>query len=300
MEKQLWATIEHWQQRRLTRGHIGPITHQNQLVGLKSFADFVGPDTPLDHIRTDDFEDWLGHLGTVGSPRGGDYQPSTINTKAAPVRKFFSDMTRRGHIRRDPCVDVPRRRVPARLPRSLPADVLDRLIAHAGSQRNRALIITAATTGLRASELARMRIENWDRETQRLLITRSKTGREDHVWIVGQTEEELGALVKYGLNDAKSGPFWLSPRGEPLKGPTISKLVRHVANDADVRATAHMLRHTFAKGHADRGVPLHILQRLLAHDSPTSTGMYITATELDAYQAMVTQDTVGRPHRKAS
>ena len=176
MAKETWVTMLRWQQRRRGRGQITPNTYDNQLANLEAFAAFVGPDTPLDQITPEDFEDWLCHLETCGSPHGGDYRASTINSKAAPVRKFFNDMNRRGHIRRDPCIDIPRRRVPPQLPRSLPPETLDRLIANAGSHRNRALIIVAATTGLRASELARMRVDNWDREAQRIMVTRAKTG----------------------------------------------------------------------------------------------------------------------------
>ncbi len=295
MAKDTWATMLRWQQRRRGRGQITPNTYDNQLANLEAFATFVGPDTPLDRITPEDFEDWLCHLETCGSPHGGDYRASTINSKAAPVRKFFNDMNRRGHIRRDPCIDVPRRRVPPQLPRSLPPETLDRLIANAGSHRNRALIIVAATTGLRASELARMRVENWDREAQRIMVTRAKTGREDLVWIVGQTEAELDAWVSHGLGGATTGPMWPSTRtGEALIPRSISQIVRQAADDAEVRATAHMLRHTFAKAHADRGVPIHVLQALMAHESPTSTGRYTTATLADSYQAMVDQDPVGR------
>lgn len=294
MSNETWTTMLRWQQRRRIRGQITTNTYENQLANLQAFADWIGPTTPVDDITAEDFEDWLGHLETSGSPHGGDYRASTINSKAAPVRKFFNDMNRRGHIRRDPCMDVPRRKVPPQIPRSLPPDVLDRLIANAGSHRNRALIVVAATTGLRASELARMRVENWDREAQRILITRAKTGSEDLVWIVGQTETELDGWVRYGLGSPPSGPMWPSVRtGEALIPRSIGQIVRQAADDADVRATAHMLRHTFAKSHADRGVPIHVLQALMAHASPTSTGRYTTATAADGYRAMIDQEPVG-------
>ena len=287
-ETPLATAVNEWQDVRIRTRRLTQKTADEQLRELHAFANHIGPNRPINSVTRTDAESWLAHLSTAAKPRSaGNYEPSTINHKCSPLRTFFADMFRYRNIDTDPWRDVPRLRERRRRPKSLDRETLDRLIA-GSSFRDRTVIIVAATTGLRASELARMRVEHWDREAGTLTVIRSKSNQEQLVWIVGETLEELDAWVDYGLNGARVGPMWPSykQKSKGITAESITRLVSRAAEAVNVSATSHQLRHTFGKRMADASVPLHIVQELMGHQSLSSTQIYVTPTEADTFRAM--------------
>lgn len=297
----LWADIHAWQSHRLARRMIAPTTSRRQAQRLNRFAEFVadayGSNVGKNDVTEAMFEAWLADLSMAVSPYGRPYEPSTINQMASPVRAFFASMCRRGQVDRDPCIDVPRIPEDPPHPRSLPPDALARLIAgcHGPNEfRDRTLIMTAALTGMRASELTQMRVDGWDRADHSTTIRRAKSRRVQKIFFSPQLEECLDAWVRWGMGNPPAGPMWPGEKGDPigLRPGTIGAIVRHVAADVDIRANLHAMRHTFVYSMLRQGVPAHVVQAAAGHASLATTGQYATAHEADVAAAVRAQERI--------
>lgn len=79
--------------------------------------------------------------------------------------------------------------------------------------------------------------------------------------------------------------FWLGHAGEPLGPSGLASMLRRRSNEARIRHVhAHLMRHTFALSWARAGGPLHALQSLLGHSTPTQSLRYGRASAEEAAQ----------------
>jgi integrase/recombinase XerD len=213
---------------------------------------------------------------------------STVARKIAALRAFHEFLRRRGVSGENPALLV---RPPQRA-RPLP-DVLDVRQAEAlltaprgespRSIRDRALLELAYATGLRATELVRLRVEELDREEQ-LVRCMGKRSRER---IVPYGAKARAALERY-LDGAR--PFFLRDRGEralfltrlgrPFSRMGYWKLLRGYARTAGIGqpVSPHTLRHSCATHLLEGGCDLRVVQEILGHRSIETTQIY---THLD-------------------
>lgn len=149
------------------------------------------------------------------------------------------------------------------------------LLAAAGESRNpqlRRFIRLAVSTGMRKTELERLRIEQVDLNAKMIYFTpdQVKSGRFEGVPISGPAQEELTALI----GDRKEGLVF-DYRG----GGSVRKAFESAVKRAGLKGvTIHTLRHTFASWLVQKGVPLKVVQELMRHRDITSTLIYAHVT----------------------
>lgn len=174
----------------------------------------------------------------------------------------------------------------ATLPRHLTDDQVASLLASCDSatatgQRDRAVLLLLARLGLRAGELAQLRLEDIDWHGGHLVVRASKTYRERCLPLT----QELGdALVVY-LREARPASthreVFLSahPPFAPLSGPSsVSWLVRRACRragfPAELQVSAHALRHSAATRMVCQGASFKAVADVLGHQSLQTTGLY--------------------------
>jgi integrase/recombinase XerD len=157
----------------------------------------------------------------------------------------------------------------------LTPDEANRLATACQTHAEKLVIWTLLDTGLRVSELARLKKENIDWQGHRLMVY-GKGGPYG-----SQTKRRiipLSARVQplleghFALHDT----LGMAPR-------TIQVLVKRVATRAHIRRTVtpHVLRHTFSVTAIQKGISLPALQRLLGHDRLTTTETYLNLSPED-------------------
>jgi integrase/recombinase XerC len=199
----------------------------------------------------------------------------------AAWRSFSRFCVRRDLIDHDPARRLAFPRRPRRLPRTLPerdlAQALDAIAQDdRESVRDRALIETTYSSGLRLSELVGLNHGDVDAGAG-LLRVRGK-GRRERLVPIGRAA--LDALRRY-LGDSvriadRDAPVFVGRGGRRLSGRTVQRVVRRrlgqVAGGLGV--SPHALRHSFASHLLDRGADLRAIQELLGHRSLSSTQIY--------------------------
>jgi len=160
--------------------------------------------------------------------------------------------------------------------------------------RNRALILTLADSGLRASEMVHLLIEDW-RPTERGLFVRAGKGRKDRVAFIGPTTTRaLKAWLAHHPQPAPESYLFTDQRGRPVKRRHLVQILHRLSAKAGLpthrRLHPHALRHFAATSWLRGGAGLDEVRRLLGHESLTATLRYSSLVGADLQRA----------HRKAS
>lgn len=260
--------------RRLKRSRgPSPYTILAYRSDLKHYRLFTGPCSHDGNAILD----YVGHLIRSGAAA------RTVRRRIACLRGFYRDMVREKQIVTSPFsgleLQLPRARS---LPRGISRNETQLLAAEAwrqcrGRRSGRTLsavavaVLVLICTGIRVGELVRLKSDDFDAANGAMRV-HGKGQRERFVFIVDQDLRRLIAMIAsirrglclFGIGEQCWTTDWF--RSE-LRGFTQAAGVRsHV--------TPHMLRHTCATLLLEDGVDLRFLQRLLGHESISTTAIY--------------------------
>lgn len=171
---------------------------------------------------------------------------------------------------------VPRMLNDVRLPRVIPLEAVEKLIDTAKEVRNKAIISLLYSSGLRVSELCRLRPEDIYMSTMQVYIRKSKN-HSDHWTILSQRTLDL--LIEYWKEyPVQREHLFLILRQPhtPLKKNGVEAMITKIGDEAGIPAmTPHILRHSFASHMIENGVPFEYIHTMMGHRSPNSTHKYI-------------------------
>jgi len=169
---------------------------------------------------------------------------------------------------------LPPRKRSWRLPEVLSQKEVERLLLAAIKLRDRCLLMTAYATGLRVSELVRLKVSDIDSQRMMVRVEQGK-GRKDRYTILSQ---RLLCELRLYWKEHRS-KSWLFPN---RKGGSLSiDYAQRIYNLAKLRASIHKghgihtLRHCFATHLLEAGVDLVTIKTLLGHNSLQSTQRYL-------------------------
>ncbi len=247
----------------------------------------------LEHLGTDEerlepraidglkIRGFLAHLRDRGASR------ATIARKLAAVRSFFKFLIRCGMLEASPAADVRAPKQERRLPHFLDPGEVERLIQAPGADdpfplRDRAMLETLYSTGLRVSELVGLDIEHLSLDEG--LIRAFGKGRKERLVPVGS--HALAALRDYlqaerpGVAVDECRALFVNRDGTRLSERSVRRtLDRYIARTGiSPHTSPHTLRHTFATHMLDRGADLRSVQELLGHESLATTQIYTHVT----------------------
>jgi integrase/recombinase XerD len=175
-------------------------------------------------------------------------------------------------------VDLPERiayaREPQKLPVVLSTEEVVRFLDAVPSLKCRAALTTAYAAGLRASEVASLKVADIDSSRMVIRIDQGKGGRDRYVMLSSQLLDILRAYWRLARP-----PHWLFPRqdGEhPIHPTTLNAACRTACAAAKLgkRVTVHTLRHSFATHLLESGTDIRIIQALLGHRNVNTTARY--------------------------
>jgi site-specific recombinase XerD len=294
----LWPAMERWQEIRLGFGTLIESTAASQLPVLQSFARFVGPEFPVANIKPSHCVRWQASLlARRHNRRGPDrqLQPSTINRMTSCVRAFFRDQHDLGLIQRNPWLRVPYLPEPGSEGKALSDEEVDLLLTAADRSgvhafRNRTVVLLMLWTGLRVSEVCRLRADQYDPERRVLVgVLRSKTRKVEDVFVVGPAEAQLQAWLRFGRRGRETAaliPSLKATNAGFLRPDTMSGILSALFDEAGVDGTGHALRHTFLTRLANAGAPIHVVMRAAGHASMASSQQYLNATDSEVCEAI--------------
>jgi integrase/recombinase XerC len=280
--------------RTLNEEHERIVFSQMSDDGTGVDGDVAGkiiPNTITGTIREADAELLRGYLNYLAEQ---SYSPATMARKIATLRSFYKWALKRNFVETNPMTLIRTPRQTKRLPRAISVEQIERLLSAPDDKevlgaRDRAMLETLYSTGIRVSELVDLDIEDLDEPGEALRV-RGK-GKKERLVPLGS--HALAAIRHYKqvlLSDDRLGQSWAPGKPErPLfvnkHGGRLSsrsvrrkldKYLRSVGLDPSI--SPHTLRHSFATHLLDNGADLRSVQELLGHQSLSTTQTYTHLT----------------------
>src|SRR3990170_663051 len=269
-----------------TEKNVSPHTERSYLSDLEQLFDFLG-ETDLAIADHQTLRQFVGHLVKL------KIKKSSIARKLSAVRSFFKYLNRAGLLQNNPArlIATPRRE--KRLPAVLTVDDALRLMEapHKGDDtelRDRAVLETLYSTGIRASELTGMNREDISRHA-RLIRIRGKGRKERIVPVGGKALDAIDAYLRQRTTSGEPAAVFIGPSGKRLTARTVQRILENYRKKLGLtsKASPHTLRHSFATHLLESGADLRSLQELLGHASLSTTQRY---THLNIDLLMETYD----------
>ncbi|MCK4245473.1 MAG: tyrosine recombinase XerC [Candidatus Omnitrophica bacterium] len=208
-------------------------------------------------------------------------QRKTIQRKFAALRSFFKFLSQHKICSTNPALAIRTPKMEKRLPRFLDEEETIRLLEAPGSDlsdlRDKAILETLYSTGIRVSELANLKASNLDFIGGSIKI-KGKGGKER---IVPIGEKALEAIKNYLSHSKKSKDvLFLNRFGRKLSNVGIYKILKKYGERVGLREpiSPHILRHSFATHLLNRGADLRAVQELLGHSNLATTQIYTHLT----------------------
>jgi integrase/recombinase XerD len=232
----------------------------------------------------DRYQRWLYHYRTkTGKPLAFSGQRARLQG----IKAFFRWLTRQNHILSNPASDVDLPRVDSKLPRHvLTASEVDQIINGTDVNspvglRDRAILETLYSTGLRRMEMINLNIYDVDMERGTVLVRKGKF-RKDRMVPIG--ERALLWLNKY-LAEARpqlalprEEAMFVTNAGEPFSANSLTPTVRRYVLKAKLASGkhggCHMFRHTVATLMLEGGADIRYIQAMLGHAHLNTTQIY--------------------------
>ena len=248
----------------------------NYQLDLEFFFQFL-QQTPIEKIDYLLLRRFLAHL------RDKQHRPRTLARKLSSLRSFFKFLRREGLIKNNPAVLIMSPKLDKILPKFLTEGDMQKYIEAPNlekqlGRRDRAILETLYSTGIRVSELVGLNIEDIDFISN--IIKVAGKGKKERLVPIGN--KALEAIQDY-LDHKKheSRTLFLNKNGTRLSARGVCNMTHKYIQfiSADRKISPHVLRHSFATHLLDRGADLRSVQELLGHVNLSTTQIYTHVTD---------------------
>jgi site-specific recombinase XerD len=239
-------------------------TQHDYIRHVEQFAKFLGrsPDT----ATSEDLRRYQVDQTASG------VQPPTVNTSAVALRFLFTVTLGRANL----ASQLARVHYPRRLPRVLSQEDVGRLLKAAPGPglKYKAALSVAYGAGLRASEVAALKVSDIDSKRMLIRVEQGKGRKDRHAMLSPQLLEVLRAWWRQCRSQG-----WLFPGRDPFLPITTRQLNRACHTAAEVAGlgswiSPHTLRHSFATHLLESHTDVRVIQVLLGHAKLDTTARY--------------------------
>ncbi len=259
------------------------LAYQNDVAKLMNFA--LGLEVGPTKISSAQLKSFVKELYDLG------LSARTQSRIISGVKQFFHYLLLEGEINDDPSELVEMPKIGRKLPEVLSIEEIDILIdtidlSTKEGHRNKAILETLYSCGLRVSELVNLEFENifFDEGFLRVI---GKGNKQRLVPVSSSVEKEIGIYVNDFRSHSTIQPgnesyVFLNRRGAKLTRVMIFTIIKRLSEKAGIskNISPHTFRHSFATHLLEGGANLRAIQVMLGHESITTTEIY---THLDQH-----------------
>jgi integrase/recombinase XerD len=266
-----WAPLLEAARQELLLGGYAPRTRKVYLGHMRRFLQWA--DRPAEALDAALMRAWVLHRLDHD-----DISRSSHGQIVSALRVLLRRVLKRS----EPVEHVPMPRRERSLPRVLSLDEVRRLLDAARGTRTQALLMLLYSSGLRVSEVVKLRPDDLE-PSRGLLRVRKGKGAKDRYTLL--SDRALHAVERYRA--AHRPERWLFPsRSDPARPMSARTAQKHVATTARAAGftkpvTPHMLRHSFATHLLEAGTDIRYIQTLLGHASTRTTEIYTHVSRRD-------------------
>jgi integrase/recombinase XerC len=283
MDQALADFLRHLGLERNASAHTVKSYREDLTQAVAFFRERAGAGVRPDQVSTRLLRAFMAWLHDQG------YARTTISRRIAAVRSWCRFLCRQGALEKNPADGLRGPKLDRKLPHFLNKADVDRLLAAPAADtalglRDRAILETLYSAGLRVSELVGLGLDDLDL-AEGVATVRGK-GKRERLALIGNAAREaisrwLAArtLLLDGIG-RRSDAVFLNRNATRLSTRSVGRLlVKYLKQTGlDARTTPHTLRHTFATHMLDAGADIRGVQELLGHKNLTTTQIYTHVT----------------------
>jgi integrase/recombinase XerD len=263
-------------------------TIKGRRVHIGFFLDWCdgrGVTEPVEVTRTV-LESYQRHVFHYRKKNGEPLSFTGQHDRIVPLRVWFKWMARQHHILHNPASELELPRLGVRLPRAvLTAAEAEQVLQQTNIHdplglRDRAILETLYSTGMRRLELVNLTL--WDLDLERCAVTiRQGKGKKDRMIPLG---DRAAAWVRKYLEESRpqlacepdDKILFLSNAGEPFSLDYLTEMVRGYVESANIgkQGACHLFRHTMATLMLEGGADIRFIQAMLGHADLKTTQIY--------------------------
>jgi len=230
---------------------------------------------PLEEIHVGDIQQYIIHLKKVKGLSAG-----TINNYIASIRFFYMHVLGKEWDKKK----IPRMKRIQRLPVIPPKQDVLAILNATTNLKHKAMLVLIYGSGLRVSEVAKLKIRDICSKTMRIRVDNAKHGTSRYTIL---SDAALSVLRDYFRRYFSSVSYtpddWLFPGQNPTEHvnvKTIKNTLIKLRNrlQLDPNISAHTLRHCFATHALEEGVDPVFIQQMLGHKNLKTTTTYLHLT----------------------
>jgi integrase/recombinase XerC len=283
MDQALADFLRHLGLERNASAHTVKSYREDLTQAVAFFRERVGPTVRPDQVTTRLLRAFLAWLHDQG------YARATISRRIAAVRSWCRFLCRQGALEKNPADGLRGPKLDRKLPHFLNKADVERLLAAPPADtalglRDRAILETLYSAGLRVSELVGLELDDLDL-ADGVATVRGK-GKRERLALVGHAAKEAISrwlVARTALLEGigrRSEAVFLNRNATRLSTRSVGRLlVKYLKQmGLDPRTTPHTLRHTFATHMLDAGADIRGVQELLGHKNLTTTQIYTHVT----------------------
>ena len=255
--------------------------YQNDVAKLHDFS--LSIDKNAEQISYNDLKLFIAALYDLG------LSARTQARIISGIKQFYGYLLLENYITVDPSELLDQPKIGRKLPEVLTIEEIDRLIdaldmSKNESHRNKAIIETLYSCGLRVSELVNLRFSDLFFEEGFIRVI-GKGNKERLVPVSASVEKEISIYNDHirrhqNIKKGDENVVFLNRRGGKLTRVMIFTIIKDLAERISLQKTIspHTFRHSFATHLLEGGANLRAIQEMLGHESITTTEIY---THLD-------------------
>jgi integrase/recombinase XerD len=281
--------------------HLSPNTIKDYSRTLTKFAEFLVTDPPINEITSQHIERFLASFTNLSNKSLLNFY---IGLSALWTWLVHEEFVSENVVRRlkppraeqkeiSPLTEDEIKLIMAALNRSKVYVRKGQPVDHSlGSvDRNRAIILLMLDTGIRASELCDLKMEDLDNQNHRVWVRKGKGAKERALPISPRTGQMIWRYLA-GRKDAQhDDPLFMSKLNRPMTRTKLAEMFGNIGKRANVKGFhPHRLRHTFAVMYLRNGGNAFSLQHILGHSSLEMVRHYLQIAQID----------IDNAHRRAS
>jgi integrase/recombinase XerC len=284
MDEALAEFLRHLALEKNASAHTVKSYREDLVQALDFFRTRLGQQNPApDRLTTRLLRAWLAWLHEQS------YAKTTMARRVAAVRSWCRFLCRQGVLTVNPADGLRGPRQDKKLPHFLGAEDVLRLLEAPPADtplglRDRAILETLYSAGLRVSELTGLNMEDLDL-TEGIATVRGK-GRQERLALLGRPALVAlrrwvkGRAIVVGALATEPPALFLNKNGTRLSSRSVGRLLEKYLKQAglDPRTSPHTLRHSFATHLLDNGADIRSVQELLGHRSLSTTQIYTHVT----------------------
>jgi integrase/recombinase XerD len=268
-------------EKSLSKNSIAAYTADvEKLAAFFEQSDIIISPLNVTYNQLRDFIKWINENGA---------STGTQTRVISGIKAFYKYLLMEEIISQNPTELLESPRIGRKLPDTLSIEEVDLLIqsidlSNENGQRNKAIIETLYSCGLRVTELIQLKISNLHFKQSYIKVIGK--GNKERLTPIGK--EAMKQIQLYldnfrcqiNIQSNEEDIVFLNNRGHKLSRVMIFLIIKKQVEKCGLRKniSPHTLRHSFASHLVDKGADLRAVQEMLGHESITTTEIY---THLD-------------------